>query len=134
MNFVTFLRKECQAIFRILGNGHRENIYHKAIIRSFITNNVSFDTEVQIPIHYQNHYIGTVKPDLIVMHNDLRYAIEIKTVTKISQNNKSQLEKYLKQDSLKINEGILINFSSSGVLEIIESQKENDNEDPFSPE
>src|SRR3989344_881227 len=55
------------AIFNVynnIGSGHKEIVYHRALLEELKNQNINFETEKIIPINYNGKKIGTYKADL----------------------------------------------------------------------
>lgn len=99
------------AIFQVrktLGSGHKETIYHKALIEEFKKEHIPFETEKSLDVKYLGKLIGNYRPDFIIEN---KVIIEIKAVSFMPKSFESQLIHYLKTTGYKI--GLLINFGGS---------------------
>lgn len=97
-----------------LGPGYSERVYHNAFEVALRMNSVNYETERIIPIFFQGHNIGNVRADLIL---DQHMIVELKSVTKIKEENRNQIKNYMRLTGLSI--GMLVNFPSvSGPIEI----------------
>ena len=108
-----------QKIFNDLGSGYKEHIYVNAMCIHLRNNNYLFQTEVIVPIIYENIQIGYERAD-IVIYEPIKCIIEFKAQQQnLSKKEISQLSKYKK--NLNISNGILINFgNNNGILEFKE--------------
>jgi GxxExxY protein len=101
-------------IWNDLGPGYSESVYHNAFEVALRLNSVNYETERIIPIFFQGHNVGNVRSDLII---DNSVVVELKSVSKLKQENRNQVNNYMKL--LKLNHGILVNFpSTAGPVEI----------------
>jgi GxxExxY protein len=101
-------------IWNDLGTGYSESVYHNAFEVALRLNSVNYETERIIPIFFQGHNVGNVRSDLII---DNSVVVELKSVSKLKQENRNQVNNYMKL--LKLNHGILVNFpSTAGPVEI----------------
>ena len=148
MNQVT---KFASNVFKTLGSGFSESVYHNALCVELRRNGIQYDTERVFPILYHNQYVGVFRPDLVINPN--RYICDLmeKKIPEIDnhQVTKEQLEitnNQIKNETfivelkaiskvrepeftqlrnyLKhkgISKGLLINFPSSSPNEDIES-------------
>ncbi|OFZ57577.1 MAG: hypothetical protein A3D92_15565 [Bacteroidetes bacterium RIFCSPHIGHO2_02_FULL_44_7] len=101
------------AVFKIkdeLGIGHKENIYHRALLEELKNQNILYATEKNLNITYNGKKIGTYKPDLIV---DDKIIIELKALPFVGATEKKQLWSYLKGSQYRL--ALLINFGPQGV-------------------
>ena len=98
------------AIFNIyneLGPGHKEAIYHKALIIEFKKRKINFDTEKSLTIKYDNKKLGIYKPDFII---EDKVILEIKALPFIGKIEEKQIWHYLKGSDYKL--ALLVNFGS----------------------
>jgi GxxExxY protein len=94
-------------VHKLLGPGFIESIYHNALKRELMLQNISYETEKVIRIQYKDGDIGIHKLDLVV---DDAIVVELKAVQEISVVHKAQVISYLKASNLKI--GLILNFSN----------------------
>ena len=92
-------------IYKILGAGHSERIYHNAMEVSLRKHNIQYETERIVPIVFEGHTIGNMRADLIIENEIIT---ELKSTKSLNIIMKQQLNNYLKLTGLK--QGILINF------------------------
>jgi len=96
------------AIFNVynnLGSGHKEVIYHRALIEELNKQKINFDTEKVIPITYSGKKVGTYKADLIVENSVL---LELKALPFIGETEKKQIWSYLRGSAFKV--ALIANF------------------------
>ena len=94
-------------IYNVLGFGHKENVYQKALAAEFKKIGINFEIEKVLPVLYDGKKVGTYKPDLII---DDKIIIELKAVSLMPKNYETQLTYYLKGTNYKL--GFLINFGN----------------------
>ena len=93
-------------IYEILGAGHLETIYHRAMETEFRIHGIKYSSEVATPIYYKDTYIGHGRADIVIPGI---LVIELKaTATSLRTPDKEKLKSYM--TSLKIDDGIIINF------------------------
>ena len=98
--------KQCaNQIYKTLGSGHSERIYHNAMEVSLRQKYIQYETERIVPIEYEGHTIGNMRADLII-HNSL--VVELKAVKCLNSAMNQQALNYLKLTG--INQALLINF------------------------
>lgn len=97
-----------QDIWRTLGPGFSESVYHNALEVELRALGIPYETERIIPISYNNHVIGSVRADLIIQNN---IVVELKSVIKINESHRHQLGIYMQHGPF--NKGIIINFPST---------------------
>jgi len=91
----------------ILGNGFQEVIYQRALAIEFHRANLSYQRELEMPIHYYGEEIGTRRVDFLVENQVL---VELKALTSLEKVHLAQTLNYLKVYQLEV--GLLINFGS----------------------
>lgn len=104
-------------IYKTLGSGHSERVYHNAMEVMLRKNNIQYETERIIPILFEGHTIGNMRADIIVEN---KIIVELKSTKSLNGIMKQQLKNYLKLTGL--NHGMLINFpqNPSECCEIVE--------------
>lgn len=95
----------CMRVHNKLGNGFQEVIYQRALAIEFTKLNLQFEREVEIPIFYDEHNIGTRRVDFLI---EEKISLEIKAVSKMENVHMAQALNYLEAFKLEI--GLLINF------------------------
>ena len=116
MSAETDVEKCLQCVFSELGSGYTENVYHKALEVELQNNNISYETEVVMPITYKGKRIAYIRLDFMVGNNII---IELKSVAKLTDLHKLQVQRYLEVCDKQ--SAILCNFpnNSSCSIEII---------------
>lgn len=94
-------------VYNILGFGHKELVYHKALEIEFKKQGIRFKDEVSLPVFYENEKVGVYKPDFVIEDKVL---IEIKALPFITRDSEVQLVYYLK--GTRYNLGLLVNFGA----------------------
>jgi GxxExxY protein len=100
-------------VFSTLGAGFSERIYHNAMEIQFRKHGISYETEKVINVMFDGYSCGVVRADLIV---DKSIVVELKQVSKIKQEHKTQCEMYMNLLGLK--NGIVINFPDSNIFPV----------------
>lgn len=90
-----------------LGNGFQEVIYQRALSIELKKNGIDHVRELEMPIFYDGHEIGTRRVDFFV---EGKVMIELKAVTKLEDVHWAQAINYLEAYGLEI--GLLINFGT----------------------
>jgi GxxExxY protein len=102
-------------IHKNLGSGYKEHIYVSGMKYHLTHDQYNFQTEVIIPIMYQNIQLGYERADIII-YEPYKCVLEFKAQNShLSRKEFIQIEKYLK--NMSINYGILINFHLNNSLE-----------------
>lgn len=102
-----FVERIANEIYDALGPCHLESVYQKAFVVELENRNIPHKMEVNIPVHYKKHIVGTIRADLII--DDL-WVLELKACSSLKQEHILQLMHYMERT--KIKEGFLINFSN----------------------
>lgn len=92
-------------VYKSLGSGHSERIYHNAMEVMLRKNNIQYETERIVPIVFEGHTIGNMRADLIVNNTTI---VELKSVNKLTPGMRTQALNYLKLTGLR--KALLINF------------------------
>ena len=80
-------------VYDELGGGLSECIYQNALAIALRTRGCTVETEVVVPVFYQDAYVGFVRPDIVV---NKQVVLELKAVVKISESHLSQTRGYLR--------------------------------------
>jgi len=102
-----------QHVYKTLGHGHSEAVYHRAMEVGLRKQNIKYDTERIVPIQYEGHVVGNSRLDLVI---DDKVIVELKSVSSLKQKEITQLQNYMSLTGLK--EGILINFPFNGAEDV----------------
>ena len=112
------LRRHACEVMRVLGKGHSERVYHRAMITSLNREQIPHRSEVVTPIYYMGEVVGFGRCDIIV--GDL--VVEFKANMWCPSKNSPQIRKYL--ESLTATErkrfrGVIVNFNQrTGSVEV----------------
>jgi GxxExxY protein len=88
-----------------LGNGFQEVIYQRALEIEMLIEKIPFERELNMPIYYRDHHIGTRRVDFLV---EGLISVELNAVIKLEDVHYAQAINYLEVYNLEI--GLLINF------------------------
>jgi GxxExxY protein len=105
----TFARR----IFKTLGAGFSERIYHNAMEVLLKKHNIPFKSEQVIPVMFEGAEVGQVRADIVVFGN---IVVELKSVKSIRDDHATQCGMYMKL--LDVESGIVINFPCSDNEEV----------------
>ena len=98
----------CFKVHNELGPGFPEKIYHNALIVLLKDEKVSFETEKEFDVYFNNKKVGKFRCDLVI---EEKLIVELKSVEGyMPKIFTSQLLSYLK--ATKIKTGLLINFGN----------------------
>lgn len=107
-------------VMRTLGAGHRERIYHRALITAFNHLKIPHRSEVACPIWFMGQCIGMGRADLVI--GDI--VIEIKAIRNCPRNTSDQLRKYIvsfNKHEKRVYRGMVVNFNQkSGNVDVLE--------------
>lgn len=109
--------RSVKSVYNELGCFHKENIYQSALYIEFNKQNITVQTEIMVPIIYEEYTIGFCRADIVIYDNSAPiHILELKSQsTKLGNKEISQLRKYLKY--MNCSNGYVINFYNE--LEII---------------
>ncbi len=93
-----------------LGNGFQEVIYQRAMEIEMPYENLFFAREMEMPIFYREHHIGTRRVDFFVEN---KIMVELKAIIKLEDVHLAQAMNYLEAYKMEI--GLLINFGSKSL-------------------
>ena len=99
------IRELCTRVFRTLGPGYSERVYHNAMEVLLRQNGIPYETEVIIPIVFEKHTIGNLRGDLVVCGEVL---VELKATRSLTAQNSMQVRNYMKLTGLQ--NALLVNF------------------------
>lgn len=91
-----------------LGFGFPEIFYHRALAIELDFNNIPYEQEVHLPIHYKKNYIGRRVPDFLI---EKKLIVEIKAVMHFEDSALVQALNYL--EAFNLENGLLLNFGSN---------------------
>jgi GxxExxY protein len=109
----------------VLGTGHKESVYHKALVTSLNRVGVLHRSEVVTPIMFMGECVGIGRADLVL--GDC--VVEIKANSKCPQRASGQLRKYMESmGAIERHQnvvGIIINFNqATGEVEMAQDSME----------
>ena len=99
-------------VWEHIGPGFSECVYHRALECAFRRENLSYVSERVLPIEYKGEYVGTVRLDMTLRNDTI---IELKSVTKLNKDHRTQLQNYLRLTGMS--RGILVNFGDTLTIE-----------------
>ena len=92
-------------VYNILGYGHKEEVYQKALASELEKRQISFKKEMSLQVNYKDKNVGNYRPDFVI---DDKVILEIKAVEFMPKSYEEQLVHYLKTTGFKV--GLLVNF------------------------
>ena len=93
-------------VYREIGCGFLEAVYHDCLAREFRRQNIPFETKKMFRLHYRGELIHPVYVADFVCYETI--IVEIKAVSDVADVHKAQVLNYLKMSGLKL--GLLANF------------------------
>ena len=94
-----------------LGNGFQEVIYQRCLAIELGEAGLDFARELEIPIYYKGHQVGTRRVDFLVEN---KVMVELKAIIQLEDTHLAQGLNYLEAYNLEI--GLLINFGSKSLV------------------
>jgi GxxExxY protein len=99
-------------VHKQLGPGLLESIYHECMKIELESRGLKFQSELLVPIHYNNRKLETnLKCDIFIEN---KIVVELKSVKQIDPIHEAQLLTYMKL--LNAPKGILINFNCTNIF------------------
>lgn len=100
------LKKYSEEIYATLGGGHTERTYQNALNLELLEHKYGTILEYPINIKYKNRCMSTGYVDIVI--HDSNTPIELKAISKLTEKDFLQLEKYI--NNMNTSEGYIINF------------------------
>jgi len=98
-------------VHKALGPGLLESVYHKCLIHELNTREISFTSELIVPVNYKGLQLETeLRCDLFIENS---IVVELKTVEKLLPIHEAQLLTYM--NLLEAPFGILFNFNTTNI-------------------
>lgn len=95
-------------VYKILGNGYKEEVYQQCLERELSLRGIPFDSKKELKIVYKGEPIEkTYIPDLWCYGSII---VELKAVRELTGEHFAQIDNYLKLTDCKL--GLLVNFGS----------------------
>lgn len=112
MNAVDELIEAAEEIHDILGTGHSEATYHRAMERELSERGVAFGSENTIPITYKGTPVGKRRPDMFVTADNGQIVVELKAGSRAGEDQLIDYQNILDDDkNFDIQGGVLIRFN-----------------------
>ena len=93
-----------------LGNGFQEVIYQRCLTIEMRNSGLDFHRELEMPIHYKEHEVGTRRVDFMV---EEKIIVELKAIISLEDVHLAQALNYLEAYNLEV--GLLINFGAKSL-------------------
>ena len=82
-----------ETVYKNLGPGYSESVYHKALEVLLRQNDIPYETERIVPIEFMGHNVGNLRADLIL---NSEIVLELKAVKNMTDVMVTQAQNYLK--------------------------------------
>lgn len=99
------------AVHKTLGPGFLECVYQKALEVSLGHRNITFETQNEIHVFFEEVDVGLHRLDLLVASEII---VELKAVKALDEIHYSQVRSYLKATGLHV--GLLLNFNAPTLI------------------
>jgi GxxExxY protein len=104
------LKTHAKGVMDVLGKGHSERVYHRAMITSLNRQAIPHRSEVIAPIYFMGEVVGFGRCDIVVGNLIVEFKANMRRPSKTSP----QLRKYM--ESLRASErsrfrGMIVNFN-----------------------
>lgn len=99
------IQEYANRVYKSLGPGFNECVYHNAMEVLLRKNNISYETERIVPILFEGHTIGNLRADIII---NGQIVVELKAVKALTDTMTCQAKNYLKL--LHLRQAYLVNF------------------------
>ena len=94
-------------VHKQLGPGFIETVYEQALRIELTKQDINFEFQKKIEVHYDGQLVGVHILDLLV---DGQIVVELKAMTAFEDSHFAQLRSYLRASGVKI--GLLLNFGT----------------------
>lgn len=102
------MKSLAEEVYRELGAGHTESVYHNAMKIGLHDSRLAFETERDLPIKFRGRYVGTARADLVI---DGRLVVELKITGKL-EDAEDQCRQYMVLTGIR--RGMVILFPKDG--------------------
>ncbi|MEF3691576.1 MAG: GxxExxY protein [Candidatus Moraniibacteriota bacterium] len=97
-------------VYDLIGYGHKESFYQKAVAEIFRKNKKKFVEQLRVNLKMGETVLGEYRFDFLYEN---KIVIELKQGENFLKQNINQVYSYLKAKNLKL--GLLINFTKKGI-------------------
>jgi GxxExxY protein len=101
-------------VYRNLGAGFLENVYHEALEIELESRNIPFVSQSELKIRYKDEILKQSYRADIVCFNKI--ILELKAVKALLPEHEAQLQNYLRATGMRL--GLLVNFGHMPKVEI----------------
>lgn len=113
------LKKIAADIYKELGPGHRECVYHRAFELELRNANIPYECEVVVPLFYKGQFLSHLRFDLVVSKSII---VELKSTKTLKDDDSAQLRRYMEASGIPT--GLVVNFGNSSSCELREEALE----------
>lgn len=110
----TQIRDIAKEIYKELGLGHRECVYHRAFEFELRSRGIPYECEVVVPLFYKGNFLSHMRLDLVV---DKKAIVELKAIKTIKDDEVQQLKRYMSLTGIPT--GFLVNFGNASSEEVL---------------
>jgi GxxExxY protein len=114
------LRNIANEIYKELGSGHRECVYHRAFEIELRNSGIDYECEVVAPLFYKGQFVSHIRLDLVVAKT---WIVELKATRALKDDDAAQLNRYMNITGIPL--GALVNFGGSNGVEFCVHRSEN---------
>lgn len=97
-------------VHRQFGNGFQEVVYQRALAIEMSMQGLSFEREMEMPLYYKGHDVGTRRVDFFV---EGKIMVELKAIVQLEDVHLAQAINYL--EAYHMQTGLLINFGNTSL-------------------
>ena len=112
MKLFKLLQTISNNVYKSIGPGLSEAIYHNGMEADLRNLNIEYDTEFPISIKHNDRIVGSCRGDILIDGKNIncpgKYILELKAIRSLKNEHISQLKAYLRHTDMHI--GFLINF------------------------
>ena len=112
MKLFQLLQTISNNVYKSIGPGLSEAIYHNGLEADLRKSTIEYDTEFPISIKHNDRIVGFCRGDILIDGKNIncpgKYIIELKAIRSLKIEHVSQIKAYLRHSNMNI--GFLINF------------------------
>jgi GxxExxY protein len=112
------LRGMAEEVYRSLGGGHLESIYHAAMAVELRLAGLMYESEHVMPVTHKGNYVGTVRADIIV---NKECVLEFKISGKID-DAKQQARQYMKLQGIAYGFVVMFPKTDGGKIQFVDAR------------
>jgi GxxExxY protein len=112
------LRGMAEEVYKSLGGGHLESIYHAAMAVELRLAGLMYESEHVMPVTHKGNYVGTVRADIIV---NKECVLEFKISGKID-DAKQQARQYMKLQGIAYGFVVMFPKTDGGKIQFVDAR------------